>query len=177
MCLLLNSLFLLVFLYIFWCIFLFYHTTPLHSTPLHYTVILLSLSRCMLWIERLKWSGYGWRGGGKELIGIHVGENIQNILCEKKCFFFHQRGKYEYLPGCMCVYHLMAMSWGDGSDVKSIYCSCRGLGFSSQYFHENSQPTTLVPASQTPYSAFLRPLSHTCTHIDVGSHTRLKMSF
>lgn len=69
----------------------------------------------------------------------------------------------------MCVYHLCAMSWGDGWEVKSIYCSCRGLGFSSQYFHENLQPTTLV-ISDILFCLPEAPQSHMHT-LDVGGHT------
>lgn len=36
--------------------------------------------------------------------------------------------------------------WGDGSEVKDTYLSCRRPGFSSQYSHGGSQPTvTPIP--------------------------------
>lgn len=41
-------------------------------------------------------------GGGKELIGIHVGENIQNILCEKKMFIL-LKGKNMNICLDVCV--------------------------------------------------------------------------
>lgn len=41
------------------------------------------------------------RGGGKDLIGIHVGETIQDILCEKNMFFSLKRKKS--MDICMCV--------------------------------------------------------------------------
>lgn len=122
----------------------------------------------MLWIERLKRSGNGWEEKWEGTNWNACRGNIQNILCEKNMFFSIKGEKrvriFAWMYVCVPPVGHELGRWIRSQDLEEVW-------FSSQYFHEKSQPITLVPASQTPSSAFLRPLSHICTHTDVGSHT------
>ena len=63
--------------------------------------------------------------------------------------------------------------WRDGSVVKSMGCSFRGIRFNSQYLHDGSQPpVTLVPGDLTLSGVCGHQVPHWC--IDIHADKTLR---
>lgn len=99
---------------------------------------------------------------------------------------FPWKGLKRLIYSCVCVWYVRrgeegggrreagGRREGDGSAVKSIFCSCRGSRFSSQHMHSRSPPSIITPFPEDSMSFWLRSTRFLCwaqTYKEANTHT------